>query len=615
MSKAPKQAVRDPNNPVPGRSIGEHGIIGNLDTTALVASDGTIDFMCWPHMDSPTVFAGLLDPEKGGEFTVTPALTDARTMQLYVPETNILMTRWMAVAGSVELTDFMPHPETEPRVPVSVLRCIRVPRGKVRIRVNCRPRLGYARNVPQVEDYGETVVFHDGPQSLRLGSNVPVMIDDDQSGAHSEFELGPGDEVWFVLCDEAHDPFDILECKAAFTDTAEAWRRWTRKSNYRGRWRERVDRSALVLKLLTSHRHGSVAAAATFGLPEATGEGRNWDYRATWIRDASFTVYAFMRLGYIEEAEHFRRWIEARLTDLDDHSELRIMYAIDGSDAADEDVLEHLCGYADSRPVRVGNAARSQLQLDIFGELMDSLYLANKYGRAISRSGWLHVVRMVDHVTRHWKEADEGIWEIRDAKREFLHSRLMCWVALDRAVRLASKRSLPGPIVEWATERDRIAEDIWAHFRHPEHGYFVQSKGGTDLDASLLMMPLVRFVSATDPVWLATLDAIRDQLTDDGMVFRYHNDDGLEGGEGAFTTCTFWYVECLARAGRLHEAREIMARGVLYSNHLGLFSEELSLRGEQLGNFPQALTHLAFISAAFYLDRQLTDPDGQTWQP
>ncbi|WP_369927699.1 glycoside hydrolase family 15 protein [Xanthomonas sp. NCPPB 2632] len=602
-------------NPVPGRTIGEHGIVGNLDTTALVASDGTIDFMCWPHMDSPTVFAGLLDPEKGGEFTVTPDLVDARTMQLYVPETNVLITRWMSEAGSVELTDFMPHPETQPRVTACVMRCLRVPRGRVRIRVRCRPRLDYARRVPAVEEYGDSVVFHDGPQSLRLASKVPLMIEEGEGAAHAEFELNPGEEVWFTLGDEAHDPPDETECRAACEDTAEAWRRWTRRSTYRGRWRERVERSALVLKLLTSHTHGSVAAAATFGLPEATGQGRNWDYRATWIRDASFTVYAFMRLGYIDEAEHFRRWTEARLMDLDEDTALRIMYAIDGTEAAEEDTLDHLAGYAGSRPVRIGNGARTQTQLDIFGELMDSLYLANKYGRAISHTGWLHVVRMVDHVCRHWQDPDEGIWEIRGGQQHFLHSRLMCWVALDRAVRLAGKRSLPGPVVEWAAVRDRIADDIWTNFRHPEHGYFVQTQGGTDLDAALLMMPLVRFVSATDPVWLATLDAIHDQLADDGMMFRYRNEDGLEGGEGAFTTCTFWYVECLARAGRLTEAREIMARGVLYANHLGLFSEELSLRAELLGNFPQALTHLAFISAAFYLDRQLSHPDGQVWQP
>jgi GH15 family glucan-1,4-alpha-glucosidase len=600
-------------NPVPGRTIGEHGIVGNLDTAALVATDGTIDFMCWPHMDSPTVFAGLLDPDKGGEFTVEPELDHARTIQLYVPETNILMTRWMSEQGSVELTDFMPHPKIETRLPASLLRCLRVPRGKVTIRVRCRPRLDYARKVPRAEHYGESVVFHDGPMSLRLGASVPLTCGEGEATA--AFVLGPGDTAWFVLCGEEHDPLEVDECVAALEQTASAWRIWARRSNYRGRWRERVERSALVLKLLTSHRHGSIAAAATFGLPEATGFERNWDYRATWIRDASFTVYAFMRLGYVDEAEHFRRWSEDRINALGKDSALNIMYALDGTEAAEESTLDHLAGYAGSQPVRIGNAARTQTQLDIFGELMDSLYLANKYGTAISHAGWEHVRRMVEHVRRHWRDPDEGIWEIRDEPRHFLHSRLMCWVALDRAVRLASKRSLAAPVVEWAHERDRIAEDIWAHFRHPEHGYFVQSKGSTDVDAALLMMPLVRFVSATDPVWLATLDAIRDQLTDDGLVFRYRNADGLEGGDGAFTTCTFWYVECLARAGRLHEARAIMARGVLYANHLGLFSEELSLRAEPLGNFPQALTHLAFISAAYYLDRQLSHPGEQLWQP
>ncbi|MGF6493444.1 GH15 family glucan-1,4-alpha-glucosidase [Luteibacter sp. 621] len=606
-------AVPNLANPVPGRTIGEHGIVGDLDTAALVATDGTVDFMCWPHLDSPTIFAALLDPEEGGEFSVEPTLADPRRMQLYVPETNVLMTRWMSEEGSVELTDVMPHPEARARVPRALLRCVRVLRGTVDIRVRCRPRFDYAREVPDVEAYGDSAVFHAGKRSLRLAATVPLDIG--QGEAEASFTLEAGEHAWFMLGDEEHEPLTADECENALTATADAWRRWTRRSNYKGRWRERVDRSALVLKLLTSHRHGSIAAAATFGLPEATGAERNWDYRATWMRDASFTVYAFMRLGFIEEAEHFRQWTEDRLAKLDKHSALRIMYSLDGSEAREESTLDHLAGYAGSRPVRIGNAARTQTQLDIYGELMDSLYLANKYGTASSHAGWRHVRHMVDHVSRHWGDADEGIWEIRDKPRHFLHSRLMCWVALDRAIRLAQKRSLPGPTVEWAAERDRIAEDIWANFRHPENGYFVQSEGGTDLDASLLMMPLVRFVSATDPVWLATLEAIRDELTDDGLVFRYRNADGLEGGEGAFTTCTFWYVECLARAGRLHEAREIMARGVLYSNHLGLFSEELSLRGDPLGNFPQALTHLAFISAAYYLDRQLSNPGGQTWQP
>jgi GH15 family glucan-1,4-alpha-glucosidase len=605
--------VPDHANPVPGRTIGEHGVVGDMGTLALVATDGTVDFMCWPHVDSPTVFAALLDPENGGEFSMEPALADPRRMQLYVPETNVLVTRWMGAEGSVELTDFMPHPEAGAPVPRAFLRCVRVIRGNVAIHACCRPRFDYARHVPEVEAYGDTVVFHAKKHALRLAATVPLTIGDGEAGAR--FTLGPGESAWFMLGDEEHDPLTVDQCEAAHAATAEAWRRWTRRSNYRGRWRERVDRSALVLKLLTSQRFGSIAAAATFGLPEATGAERNWDYRATWIRDASFTVYAFMRLGFIEEAERFRQWTEDRLAELDEHAALRIMYALDGGEAREESSLDHLAGYARSQPVRIGNAARTQTQLDIYGELMDSLYLANKYGTASSHEGWRHVRRMIDHVSRHWRDADEGIWEIRDRPRHFLHSRLMCWVALDRAFRLATKRSLPGPIVEWAAERDRIAEDIWANFRHPDHGYFVQTRGGTDLDASLLMMPLVRFVSATDPVWLATLDAIRDQLTDDGLVFRYRNADGLEGGEGAFTTCTFWYVECLARAGRLHEAREIMARGVLYANHLGLFSEELSLRGDPLGNFPQALTHLAFISAAYYLDRQLANPQGEVWQP
>lgn len=600
-------------NPMPGRTIGEHGIVGNLDTAALVATDGSIDFLCWPHLDSPTVFAALLDPEKGGEFSITPGLANARTVQLYIPETNVLITRWMAVEGSVEVTDFMPHPETDVRVHGSLVRRVRVMRGSVAIRACCRPRLAYARSIPESDSYGESIVFHDGPQSLRLGASVALSHGDGEAVA--EFTLGQGEDAWFVLCDETCEPLDAKECVQALASTTDAWRRWARRSNYRGRWRERVERSALVLKLLTSHSHGSIAAAATFGLPEATGSERNWDYRATWMRDASFTVYAFMRLGYVEEAEHFRSWFQSRITELGDETALKIMYSLDGSEAAPESVLEHLAGYANSQPVRVGNAARTQNQLDIFGELMDSLYLSNKYGSAISHDGWLHVMRMVDHVCRHWREPDEGIWEIRGEPRHFLHSRVMCWVALDRAVRLAAKRSLPGPVVEWTAERDRIVEDIWANFRHPEHGYFVQTKGGEDLDAALLMMPLVRFVSATDPVWLKTLDAIRDQLTDDGLVFRYRNTDGLDGGEGAFTTCTFWYVECLARAGRLHEAREIMARGALYANHLGLFSEELSLLAEPLGNFPQALTHLAFISAAYYLDRELSHPGGQVWQP
>ncbi|MBS9719596.1 glycoside hydrolase family 15 protein [Tianweitania sp. BSSL-BM11] len=600
----------------PRRTIGEHGIIGNMETAALVANDGTIDYLCWPAIDSPTIFADLLDRESGGLFSIEPHLEDPRHLQLYIPETNVLMTSWSAVDGSAEVVDLMPHPDASPHVGPDarcLIRRVRARRETVTFTVRCAPRFDYAREVPKVEPAQAGVVFQGRDLKLNLFSSVPLVCED--GAATAEFTLAAGESAWFILGAETLvcPDDECIENEIAATTTA--WRSWVSRSTYKGRWREQVLRSALSLKLLTSAKYGSVAAAATFSLPEATGAGRNWDYRATWIRDASFTVYAFMRLGFIEEAEHFRHWAAERVMDSDAEHPIHVMYAIDGSEAADEKELPHMKGYADSRPVRIGNAAHAQSQLDIFGELMDSVYLSNKYGRAISRDGWKHISGIVDYVIEHWNEADAGIWEMRSEPRHFLHSRLMCWVALDRAIRLANKRSLPAPLVAWAECRDQISADIWDNFRHPEHGYFVQTRGGTELDAALLMMPLVRFVSATDPVWLKTLDAIADQLCDDGLVYRYRNADGLEGGEGAFTTCTFWYAECLARAGRLDQAQLVLAKGVAYGNGLGLFSEELDKRGLPLGNFPQALTHLAFISAAYFTDRRLDPGHQPLWQP
>ena len=589
------------------RTIGDHGVIGDLETAALVARDGTIDYLCWPALDSPSVFANLLDDEQGGAFTITPELAAPRHLQLYVPDTNVLVTRWIALDGSAEVVDLMPHPEARQRSGCdarSLIRKVTVTSGRVTFRARCAPRFDYARDTPEVAAVDGGVRFAGRSLAMRLYASVPLDAGD--AAAEARFTLGKGETARFVLGDDALPPPDA---------TAQAWRAWQARSTYTGRWREQVLRSALVLKLLTSARHGSIAAAATFSLPETEGGERNWDYRATWIRDASFTVYAFMRLGFIEEAEHFNRWVGQRVVACDGENPLRILYALDGSVMDDECELPHLAGYADSRPVRIGNAAKAQRQLDIYGELLDSVYLSNKYGNAIPRVGWQHVCGIVEHVIEHWQSPDAGIWEMRSEPQHFLHSRVMCWVAIDRALRLAKKRSLPAPIVAWAEARDAIVDDVWTRFRHPEHGYFVQTRGGTELDASLLMMPLVRFVSSTDPVWLQTLDAIGEQLCDDGLVYRYRGRDGLEGEEGAFTTCTFWYAECLARAGRLADAHMVLAKGVAYADPLGLFAEEVDVRGLPLGNFPQALTHLAFISAAFYLDRQL-DPSRRTlWQP
>lgn len=599
-------------NPAAQRAIGDHGIIGNLKTAALVALDGTIDFMCWPSLDSPTVFAALLDPEKGGEFSLSPKLGNARKIQMYLPATNVLVTRWLSVEGSAEVTDLMPYPNAKGEIERSLIRCVVATRGRINFTLRCRPRFDYARIVPESKSAEDGVIFTAAGTGMHLSGCVPVLAGDGEATA--EFTLNQGDKVYFVLRDPSAHVYRRQETEACVLATIDAWQMWAKRSTYSGHWREQVTRSALALKLLVSHEHGSIAAAATFELPEASGAGRNWDYRATWIRDASFTVYAFIRLGYYKEVERFREWTAA-LVSANPSETLNVMYSLDGSRAADETELDHLCGYGGARPVRIGNAAHNQTQLDIYGELIDSIYLANKYGRAISNDGWLHLCAAIEYVIGNWETADAGIWEIRAEPRHFLHSRMMCWVALDRAVRLAQKRSLAAPIGRWLCERDRISNDIWKQFRHPQKGHFVQSRGGTELDASLLMMPLVRFVSATDPVWLSTLDAIRDELTDAGLVTRYRNKDGLGGGEGSFTTCTFWYVECLARAGRLDEAQHTMEKALGFANHLGLFSEELSIVGEPLGNFPQALTHLAMISAAHFLDRRLSNSWGGEWQP
>jgi GH15 family glucan-1,4-alpha-glucosidase len=595
------------------RRIASHGIVGNLDTAALVALDGAIDFMCWPHLDSPTIFAALLDLEQGGEFLIEPQLTKPRHLQSYIPDTNVLLTRWLAVEGGAEVLDLMPHPSATGDDQHSLIRRVGVTRGRVTFRLRCRPCFDYGRVVPLVTAEGTAVIFSGGELRLRLSGCVELTAEN--NAASAEFTLEAGEFAYFALRD-ASAPILSREATAdSIANSVAAWRRWAAKSSYRGRWREHVTRSILVLKLLVSSKHGSIAAAATFGLPEASGAGRNWDYRATWIRDASFTVYAFMRLGYVEEAEAFRHWVSERYVANAEEGYFKIMYSLDGSPAREEIELAHLAGYAGTRPVRIGNGARLQSQLDIYGELMDSVYLSNKYGRAISHQGWENLSAAVAYVMKHWESPDAGIWETRDEPQHFLHSRLMCWVALDRAVRLAQKRSLPAPLEQWILERDRINKDIWANFRHAEKGHFVQTRGGTDLDASLLMMPLVRFVGSADPVWLATLDAIGRELADDGLVFRYRNRDGLQGGEGSFTTCTFWYIECLARAGRTTEAISAMDKALGYANHLGLYSEELSTVGDQLGNFPQALTHLALISAAYFLDRALSNDVIAQWQP
>ncbi|WP_395676938.1 glycoside hydrolase family 15 protein [Inquilinus sp.] len=594
------------------RRIADHGVIGNLFTMALVALDGTIDYLCWPDFDSPSLFAALLDRDEGGAFELTPEIDGARVLQTYLPESNVLVTRWLGKEASAEVTDLMTASREDDEWVFRLIRRIRVTRGTVRLRLRCAPRFDYARRKPQVTVRKGEALFKAGPgPTMRLWG--PIRFTRRKAGAEAAFTL-EADEVLDLVLDEAgtgKPDADALERIVA--DAVCDWQAWAAKSTYKGRWRDAVTRSALVLKLMTSRRHGSIAAAATFGLPETPGGLRNWDYRATWVRDASFTVYALMRLGYQEEAMAFTRWIADRAADCPD-GRLQVMYAMDGGIVPEETALPHLAGHGGARPVRIGNEAAGQLQLDIYGALLDSIYLSNKYGDAISHADWHGVRGVVDYVCAHWQRPDAGIWEMRSAPTEHLHSRLMCWVAVDRAIRLAGKRSLSAPFERWIQARNEISEDIWSSFWNGEAGHFVRSKGGRDLDGAMLMMPLVRFVGATDPAWLATLDAIGDQLTDDGLVMRYDREDGLDGKEGSFAACAFWYVECLARAGRVQQARNNFEKLLLYGNHLQLYAEEFDVRAEFLGNFPQALTHLALISAAFTLDRALDGTQREQWR-
>jgi GH15 family glucan-1,4-alpha-glucosidase len=595
--------------------IGDYGVIGDLHTIALVGKDGSIDFLCLPSFDSPSVFAALLDAERGGRFQIAPHLDDAAHKQIYLPDTNVLLTRFLADGGVAEISDFMPVEDAG--VAHNVVRRAKTVRGEVRFGMRCEPRFDYARGTHTVERRSDTEVLFSGRSGtaelvLRLRASVSLEVSN--GAAQAEFTLGADESAWFVLevaIPDQPSPSDEPDyVTEAFKATVNFWRRWIGRSTYRNRWREMVNRSALTLKLLTSRQHGSIIAAPTFGLPEHIGGERNWDYRYSWIRDSSFTLYGLMRLGYTEEAAAFMRWLMARCEELDPDGSLQIMYSVDGSRAAIEETLPHLEGYMGSRPVRIGNAAAGHLQLDIYGELMDSVYLFDKYGSPIGFDEWMNVVKLIEWVCRHWQQKDESIWEVRGGRQEFLYSRVMCWVAIDRAIRLASKRSFPAPLPRWYETRDTIYRDIFDRFWDPARRGFVQHPGATTFDAAALLMPLVRFVSPTDPRWLATLGGIERDLVSDSLVYRYKLgdgfSDGLSGEEGTFSMCSFWYVECLSRMGDLQKARFFLEKMLGYANHLGLYGEELGPRAQHLGNFPQAFTHLALISAAFDLDRRLS---------
>jgi GH15 family glucan-1,4-alpha-glucosidase len=601
--------------------IENHGVIGNMRTAALVGMDGSIDWYCFPAFDSPSVFGALLDDEKGGRFSIAPATEHVAKKQFYWPDTNVLVTRFLAEQGVGQITDFMPVVKKDDPGFEWLVRRVSVSRGTMRFRAVCRPAFNYARSPHRVERTEGGARFQSDGLTLELSTEAPVHVQD--GSVMSEFSLQEGDAVSFVLrpADGAGGGGHVTdaEAEALFERTVEFWRRWLSACTYTGRWREMVHRSALALKLLTYEPTGAMVAAVTCSLPEDLGGARNWDYRYMWIRDAAFTMYALMRIGFVEEAGNFMKWLDERCRQLPPDGSLQLMYRIDGRPVESEDILDHLEGYRGSRPVRVGNAAFRQLQLDIYGELMDSVYLYNKYGSPISNDLWQDLRRLTNWVCDHWQETDEGIWEVRGGRRHFVYSKLMCWVAVDRALRLSSKRSFPSDWQRWTTVRDGIYADIMTNGWSEERQSFVQSYGSSSLDAATLMMPLVFFVSPTDPRMISTIEAINRSpsqggLVSNSLVYRYdvaRAPDRIPGDEGTFNICTFWLVEALVRAAgrtnrrRVRDARLIFEQMLGYANHLGLYAEETGPTGEHLGNFPQAFTHLGLISAATNLDRAL----------
>ncbi|MFH8732387.1 glycoside hydrolase family 15 protein [Streptomyces sp. NPDC017964] len=598
--------------------IADHGMVGDLQTAALVSSDGVVDWFCAPRFDSPSLFASLLDHDRGGHFAITVEGPDVTTRQLYLADTAVLITRFLTPHGVGEVVDFMPldRPETATDRH-RLIRVMRVTRGRIRFALTCSPRFDYARAVHRLTVDEGTAHFAGPGTDAHLQTLGPVELERDGEAVRAVVELEQEQMAAAVLTvsatgGEAPPPPTQESLKEEFDATCAFWYRWISRSRYRGRWQQTVHRSAITLKLLTYAPTGAPVAAATAGLPEQLGGERNWDYRYTWVRDASLSLHALFGLGFTEEAHAFRRWLAGRLLEGPDRTvtgePLQIMYRIDGDPHLAEETLDHLEGYRGSAPVRIGNGAACQLQLDIYGEAVYALTHTDDLAHVMGYDGWLGVSDVLDWLARNWDRPDEGIWETRGGRKDFTYSRLMCWTAFDRGIRVAQELARPADLTAWTAARDTILRQIMDRGWSEKRRAFVQHYGSDVLDASLLLMPGVGFVTPRDPRWLSTLDAMDTELVSDSLVYRYDpaaSPDGLRGSEGTFSLCSFFYVDALARAGRLGQARYAFDKMLTYANHVGLFSEEIGPTGEQLGNFPQAFTHLALITAALALDEEL----------
>jgi GH15 family glucan-1,4-alpha-glucosidase len=579
--------------------IEDYALIGDCHSVALVGRDGSIDWLCLPRFDSGACFAALLGEADHGRWKIAPVGPVRGVRRRYRPGTLVLETEFETDDGRVTLVDCMPVRKREP----DVARLVVGQAGQVRMRMELCIRTDYGSVVPWVRHtkYGISAVA--GPETLHL--HTPVETHGERFTTVSEFTVAEGDQIPFVLqWSPSYDgPPRPLEAVGAIADATAWWEAWSRQCTYQGPWREVVLRSLLTLKALTYAPTGGIVAAATTSLPEMIGGVRNWDYRACWLRDATFTLYALLINGFNQEALDWRRWLVRAVAGKP--SQLNIMYGLAGERRLTEIELDWLPGYEKSAPVRVGNAAHKQFQLDVFGEVMDAMHVARRHGLDADENAWRVQRALMEHLLKAWQEPDEGIWEVRGGSRHFTHSKVMAWVAFDRAVKAVERYGAKGPVRTWREIRDKIHADICHQGFDPGKNSFVQSYGADDLDASLLMIPLVGFLPANDPRMLGTVAAIERELMDDGLVLRYRGVpevDGLPSGEGAFLPCTFWLADNLAQQGRRDEAAEIFERLIGLCNDVGLLAEEYDPQARRmLGNFPQAFTHVGLINTAHNL--------------
>jgi GH15 family glucan-1,4-alpha-glucosidase len=590
----------------PHRRIEDYGLIGDCQTAALVGRDGSIDWLCLPHFDSAACFAALLGTPEHGRWKIAPVGAPANVSRRYRDGTLVLETEFETETGTFAVIDFMPLRDEAP----DLVRLIEGRQGQVPVRMEFTIRFDYGSIVPWVRRIGHGLTATAGPDKVRL--DTPIELRGEDFRIIADFRIAAGQRVPFVLTwsRSHHQDPPIIDAERALEETERWWRSWSDHCTYQGEWQEAVRRSLITLKALTFMPTGGIVAAPTTSLPEQVGGVRNWDYRFCWLRDATFTLLALMEAGYREEARAWREWLLRAAAGKP--SQMNILYGLGGERRLTEIELPWLPGFEQSRPVRIGNAAWSQYQLDVYGEVMDAIHQCLRAGMGPGEDGWRIERALLDFLDTHWKEPDEGIWEVRGPRRHFTHSKMMAWVAFDRAVRAVERYGLEGPVERWRTRRDEVHTQVCGEGFDAERGAFIQSFGSKRLDASLLMMPLVGFLPATDSRVLATVAAIQRELTTDGFVSRYAPDvdvEGVPGTEGAFLPCSFWLADNLALQGRHQEARVLFERLLGIRNDLGLLSEEYDpVARRLLGNFPQAFSHIGLVNTAFNLAPDQTGP-------